>query len=106
VYKPGKLIDAAVALDPDGSLLMAGSSRTATEARPWVVRSKLELVTQIRRRIRGNSNLYLKMLAGVAIGKVTLPALRKGLIIGRAMANPELFLEAHKKPEQDTGLVA
>lgn len=42
VYSDGGLCDVAIALAPDGSLLLAGSSRTGGEARPWVVHSRIE----------------------------------------------------------------
>jgi hypothetical protein len=40
VYKPGALVDAAIAYGPDGTLMLAGSSRTDDEAHPWVVHSR------------------------------------------------------------------
>ncbi len=43
VYSPGMLRDVAVAFDPDGSLMIAGSSRIGNEARPWVAHSQLKL---------------------------------------------------------------
>ena len=42
IYTAGSLCDAAIAFAPDGSLLIAGSSRTDNETRPWVVRSRIE----------------------------------------------------------------
>lgn len=57
---------------------------------------------ETRRNAKGASKLYLKTLAGVAVGDVTLSSLRKGLLIGRAMGNPELFLAAHQSPRLST----
>ncbi len=42
VYSTGGLVDPAIALTSDGSLLLAGSSRTGDQARPWVVHSRVE----------------------------------------------------------------
>jgi Neuraminidase (sialidase) len=41
VYSPGALREPAIAFAADGSLLIAGSSRTGDEARPWVVHSRI-----------------------------------------------------------------
>ena len=41
-YTAGALIDPAIAFASDGTLLLAGSSRTGDEARPWVVHSHIE----------------------------------------------------------------
>lgn len=41
VCSSGMLLDPAVALADDGSLIIAGSSRTGEEARPWVVHSHI-----------------------------------------------------------------
>jgi len=41
VYAAGSLLDPAIAFGPDGSLVMAGSSRTGDESRPWVVHSRI-----------------------------------------------------------------
>ena len=42
VYSSGALRDVAIAFGPDGTLMLAGSSRTGNEARPWVVSSHIE----------------------------------------------------------------
>lgn len=41
VYSPGMLRDAAVAFGPDGSIMIAGSSRVGNETRPWVIHSQV-----------------------------------------------------------------
>jgi RNA polymerase sigma-70 factor, ECF subfamily len=43
IYSPGMLRDVAAEFGPNGSLMIAGSSRTGNEARPWVVHSQVEL---------------------------------------------------------------
>lgn len=40
-YSPGALREPAIAFASDGTLLLAGSSRTGEEARPWVVHSRI-----------------------------------------------------------------
>ncbi len=42
VYSSVLLRDVAAVSGPDGALLLAGSSRTGSEARPWVVHSRIE----------------------------------------------------------------
>ena len=42
VYSTGSLIGPAIAVAPDGTLMLAGSSRTADKARPWVVHSRIK----------------------------------------------------------------
>lgn len=42
IYSTGELRSPAIAFAPDGSLMIAGSSRTDDEARPWVIHSHVE----------------------------------------------------------------
>jgi RNA polymerase sigma factor (sigma-70 family) len=42
VYKPGALIDPALAFAPDGTLILAGSTRQESTTQPWVVHSRLQ----------------------------------------------------------------
>ncbi|MCE5322736.1 sigma-70 family RNA polymerase sigma factor [bacterium] len=41
VYSKGALGEPAIAFDPTGTLMLAGSSRTNKEAHPWVVQSRI-----------------------------------------------------------------
>lgn len=50
---------------------------------------------EVRSQVRGTLQPYLRVLAGLALRKTTLSALRKGLLAGRAMSDPKLFLAAH-----------
>ena len=55
-------------------------------------------------RHRGKARFYLQLAAGVATGKITPKALRKGFDIAKLLSNPETFMEAHRKrPEAGTG---
>lgn len=52
---------------------------------------------ELRYKERGKLGMYTKLLAGLALRKVTLSAVRKGLMIGKVMGNPENFLKAHHR---------
>lgn len=51
----------------------------------------------VRYRIRGRVRTHLKLLAALALGKVGLSALRKGMRIGNVLGRPESFLAAHRR---------
>lgn len=52
---------------------------------------------ETRTETRGAMGLFLKTAAGIARGSVSLSALRKGLLVGRAMSKPERYLAAHAR---------
>jgi radical SAM superfamily enzyme YgiQ (UPF0313 family) len=52
---------------------------------------------ELRYKERGKLGMYAKLLAGLAMRKVTLSAVRKGLMIGKVMGNPQNFLKAHHR---------
>jgi len=43
IYSDNALSEPAIAFAPDGTLVLAGSSRTGSKARPWVVHSRVEI---------------------------------------------------------------
>lgn len=51
----------------------------------------------IRAREQGVLRSRLKMLAGLATRKVTLAALKKGMLVGEVLSRPSTFLAAHKE---------
>ena len=52
---------------------------------------------------RGKARFYLQLAAGLATGKITPSAMRKGFDIAKLLSRPETFLEAHgKRPEMRT----
>ncbi len=53
-------------------------------------------VLDLRYRTRGKLKTQLQMAAGLATGKVTLDALRKGMNLAKVFSRPETFLAAHR----------
>ncbi len=44
---------------------------------------------------RGKARFYLQLAAGLATGKITPKAMRRGFDIARLLSNPDTFMEAH-----------
>jgi len=51
----------------------------------------------VRYRIRGRLATHLKLVAALALGKVTITALRKGMRMGDVLGRPDTFLKAHRE---------
>ena len=50
-------------------------------------------------RHRGKARFYLQLALGLATGKITLKAMRKGFDMAKVLSDPESFLEAHRERE-------
>ena len=55
----------------------------------------------VRYRLRGRMRTHLDLVAALALGKVSVKALRKGMRLGHILSSPESFLKAHREsPER------
>ncbi len=52
---------------------------------------------EVRYRIHGRLRTHLELLGALALGKVTVSALRKGMRMGNVLSRPETFLKAHRE---------
>ncbi|MFQ5525838.1 MAG: B12-binding domain-containing radical SAM protein [Thermoanaerobaculia bacterium] len=55
---------------------------------------------------RGKARFYLQLAAGVATGKITPKAMRRGFDIARRLSNPDTFMEAHRDSPPETAVPA
>ncbi len=55
---------------------------------------------EVRYRLRGRLRTHLKLLAALALGRVSVTALRKGMRMGSVLGHPETFLEAHQRSSE------
>ena len=53
----------------------------------------------VRHRVHGRWRTHLDLLAALALGKVTIGALRKGLRMGRVLSRADSFLRAHRESD-------
>lgn len=51
---------------------------------------------------RGKARFYLQLAGGLATGKITPKAMRKGFDIARLLSNPDSFLQAHLESPPET----
>jgi len=57
---------------------------------------------EVRRVSKGKLRTAAKMIGGLITGRVTLSALRRGLLAGQAMSKSSAFLEAHRRSREQT----
>jgi radical SAM superfamily enzyme YgiQ (UPF0313 family) len=50
-------------------------------------------------RHRGKASFYLQLALGLATGKISLKAMRKGFDMAKALSDPESFMELHRESE-------
>ncbi len=59
-------------------------------------------VLELRFRHRGRVRTYLQLVAAVGAGRVSLSAVRRGMMLGRVFSDPETFLAGHREQRTET----